>query len=677
MKRSICSLLLILCLLSQLWVPTRAASNMSTSAEGKVFIAELQGGASYSLSKAEKHVNSFMDKYGLQLTQQQFDALVDFVCALSNYTVLTSGNYQIERLISGGRYTDAQLAGALTAWGVKNANGSVSETNLCRRLREAKRFLYGSYSGNCDADFRWVIFNPNGGTLDSNFNTVTCFSYNDPYGDLGIPTKSGKHFAGWYTTAGSGGQHIYNGTLADQNRTLYARWADEPVSAPNTGGTNNGGNSAYPILKVSESLISFIKAHEGFSPTVYSDYSQQSIGYGTKWDPDKYPNGTITEAQADYELRVYLARFEKEVDRVLQKSTITTNQHRYDAIVSFTYNLGTQWVSTSNRIYNYIIKGYPSELEFVDAMGAWASAGGEILDTLMKRRMAEADMYLNGSYDKFSSTYFGAKLLVNTTDSSAVISKSGKSYAVFYCRAGQPVGTLPTATRNGYTFAGWYDTNNKKYTTDTVAPTGTLTLKAKWTKNTGSSGSQPTPDPVTGFIDVSSQDWYAPYVVAAVDKNLLVGLGNDCFGPNNTMTRAMAVTVLHRMAGTPAVIGAHSFTDVEKNTWYTNAITWAYQKNIVNGVSQTRFGVNDSITRQQLVTILYRFAQQVGVDTSGRVSLKEFSDASQIADYAKAPFQWAVAMGIINGNNGRLLPESPATRAQCAKIMVMFSDLMG
>ena len=258
MKHRICSLLLILCLLSQLWIPATAASSMTTGSDGKAFIDEHQGGKSYNLAQAEASVNAFIDKYSLSLKQHQFDALVDFVISLSNYTVLTSGNYQIERVIGSGNYTDAQLAGVLTAWGVKNSDGSVSETALRRRIREAKLFLYGSYSGDCEANFRYVIFNPNGGSLSGDFNTVTCFTYGAPYGDLGTPTKGGQFFAGWYTAAGSGGEHIFNNTSADRNRTLYAHWSDTAVPNPNTGTSGGTGNFDYPELKVSENLIQII-----------------------------------------------------------------------------------------------------------------------------------------------------------------------------------------------------------------------------------------------------------------------------------------------------------------------------------------------------------------------------------------------------------------------------------
>ena len=182
--------------------------------------------------------------------------------------------------------------------------------------------------------------------------------------------------------------------------------------------------------------------------------------------------------------------------------------------------------------------------------------------------------------------------------------------------------------------------------------------------------------PTIQFDDVPADAWYTPYVTVAVARELLNGLGKGRFGPNNTMTRAMAVTVLYRMAGSPEPTQTHPFIDVEEEMWYSDAIAWAYENAVVNGVSADRFGLNDSVTRQQLVTLLYRFAQQVGVDTSGRDPLEGFTDVDRISDYAKDPFRWAVAMGIINGTDGALLPVNSATRAQCAKIMVLFSDFM-
>lgn len=249
-----------------------------------------------------------------------------------------------------------------------------------------------------------------------------------------------------------------------------------PTVVPGVGATE-------PTGKFSEDLIAFLKEQEGFSPGIYWDYGQYTLGYGTRWDQSRYPDGTITEAEADYELRLTLAQFEKEVDRVLARGTVVHTQNQYDAILSFTYNLGSQWMSPSNRIYEYILFGYPSEEAFLDAMLAWSKAGGEILDGLVKRRMEEADLYLNGNYGGSSHSYMGAKLLVNTTDDTAVIESGDGTSALLYRRAGESVGQLPSASREGYDFTGWYDRDGTLYTEDTPAPGGVVTLLAGWESN--------------------------------------------------------------------------------------------------------------------------------------------------------------------------------------------------
>ena len=703
MKRRICSLILIFFLLAELWVPVSASGSMTTSADGKAFIKEMQAGQSYDLSKAEKQVNSFLSKYGLSLKQSQFDALVDLAVAYPGSNVLTSG-YNIEKTVAGKNYTDASLASAFTAW-VKDNDGSVSATKLTRRIREAKLFLYGSYDGNTDAKFRYVLFNPNGGDMVSS-NLVVCYPTGQTYGSLPTASRSGKHFAGWYTTASSG-DHIHNNLYVDSNRTVYAHWSDKSVSAPNdgpAGGTNVGGIS----LKVSENCVNFIKVTEGFSDKAYWDNSQWTIGYGTKWDSDKYPNG-VTRSEADYLLRLELSKFESTVDKLLEKGTVKHTQNQYDAIISFTFNLGSQWMKSGYRIYQYILFGHPSEADFISAMGAWANSGGGLSDPHMRRRMDEANMYLNGSYDRFSTTYFCAHMYAN----GGTMDSNGKSEGAVYCRAGQPLGELPTASRSGYYLKGWFSaaSGGTAYTSSTVTSklssnsTGVPKMYAQWSTTPVDNNTQPTepeptettqpptteppttappttappepPNPVDSFWDVNEGDWCYSYVDKAVNMGLLNGMTITSFAPNQTMTRGMVVTVLYRLAGSPSVSGyKHPFTDVSAGRWYTDGILWAYNKGIVNGLSDTVFGKNEPVTRQQLVTMLYRYAQYCGIDVSTESSLDSYPDGKSVSSYAKPAFRWAVAMGIINGSDGKLLPYGPATRAQCAKIMVVFSELI-
>ena len=157
----------------------------------------------------------------------------------------------------------------------------------------------------------------------------------------------------------------------------------------------------------------------------------------------------------------------------------------------------------------------------------------------------------------------------------------------------------------------------------------------------------------------------------ALSKGLMNGVGGGKFDPNGSLTRAMLVTILYRSEGSPKVGGeANPFTDVQAGQWYTDAVIWASKEGIVNGMTETTFAPNDSITREQIATILYRY------DGSPKVSgnLYQFSDAFSVSAYAYDAMLWAVKSGIINGLDGKLAPQDNATRAQTAKILYCYLE---
>ena len=177
------------------------------------------------------------------------------------------------------------------------------------------------------------------------------------------------------------------------------------------------------------------------------------------------------------------------------------------------------------------------------------------------------------------------------------------------------------------------------------------------------------------FIDVAEGDWFYDAVVYAYQNELMDGVGGNRFAPNSETTRAQLVTILYRLEGEPAVSGDLPFTDVESGTWYTDAILWAAQNNIVNGVSDTEFAPGDDLTRQQLVTILYRYAEAKGYDVSASADLSGYPDADQVQDYAQPAMAWAVAENIIQGmEDGTLKPAGNASRAQIATILMRFCE---
>ena len=182
--------------------------------------------------------------------------------------------------------------------------------------------------------------------------------------------------------------------------------------------------------------------------------------------------------------------------------------------------------------------------------------------------------------------------------------------------------------------------------------------------------SQPEPLP---FTDVKEGDWFHDAVRYVYDNGLMDGVGDGQFAPNATTNRAMVVTILYRLAGEPAVSGDAAFTDVAAGQWYTDAVLWAAQKGIVNGVSETEFSPAGDLTREQLATVLYRYAQDQGYDVSAQADLSGFPDAGDIQSYATQALSWAVAEGLLQGfEDDSLQPGGTATRAQIATILMRF-----
>ena len=210
-------------------------------------------------------------------------------------------------------------------------------------------------------------------------------------------------------------------------------------------------------------------------------------------------------------------------------------------------------------------------------------------------------------------------------------------------------------------------TENSDGTYTFTMPNGQVTVTATFVETEA-----PVAEP---FIDVAESDWFYDAVVYAYQNELMDGVGGNRFAPNSETTRAQLVTILYRLEGQPAVSGDLPFTDVEAGIWYTDAILWAAQNNIVNGVSDTEFAPGDDLTRQQLVTILYRYAEAKGYDVSASANLSGYPDADQVQDYAQPAMAWAVAENIIQGmEDGTLKPAGNASRAQIATILMRFCE---
>ena len=177
------------------------------------------------------------------------------------------------------------------------------------------------------------------------------------------------------------------------------------------------------------------------------------------------------------------------------------------------------------------------------------------------------------------------------------------------------------------------------------------------------------------FVDVSEDDWYYEAVKFANENKLFNGVSENEFGANVKMTRGMLVTVLYRLAGEPATNKSIPFADVDTAMYYANPISWAKQNGIVNGVDENNFAPDAEISRQQLVTILYRFAKLMGKDVSvgEDTNILSYDDVNQVAEYAIPAMQWACGDGVITGRTeSTLAPIGNATRAEVATMLMRF-----
>lgn len=177
---------------------------------------------------------------------------------------------------------------------------------------------------------------------------------------------------------------------------------------------------------------------------------------------------------------------------------------------------------------------------------------------------------------------------------------------------------------------------------------------------------------IKAFKDIATGAWFEDSVKVMLEKGIMKGVSDTAFEPTANVTRAQFVTMLYRIAGRPEA-GANTFADVPAGSYYEKAVAWASEKKIVNGYSKDKFAPSDSITREQLATMLYKYA---GSPEAKALDASAFGDADTVSDYAKAAVGWAVEKGIITGaENKTIAPKQNATRAQVAAMVERYLKL--
>ena len=245
---------------------------------------------------------------------------------------------------------------------------------------------------------------------------------------------------------------------------------------------------AASAMTVSDALIEIIKKEEGFSAKPYWDYSQYTVGYGTRCPDDmleEYQENGISEKEAETLLRNSLTFYENEVNKkFLDKYNLSLAQHQFDALVTFTYNCGGSWLSETSGTFHNVVKNGTTGSELIRAFSLWCSAGGSILPGLVRRRLCEANMYLNGEYsltkpDNFCYVYYNAN-------------GGSVSYRIQGYDSNEGIAPAYTPSYSGHTFKGWYtqQTGGSKVTVLTMELSGT-TLYARWSETDGEDETKP------------------------------------------------------------------------------------------------------------------------------------------------------------------------------------------
>lgn len=464
----------------------------------------------------------------------------------------------------------------------------------------------------------------------------------------------------------------------------------------------------YQTMSASQKIVDVIKDFEGFRSKAYWDNTQWTVGYGTRASG---PDVTVTRAEAERLLMKALSStYEPVVNDFCKKNNKQPTQQQFDALLDLTYNAGGSW--TTGSAVPDVVLNPTTALDIVKGFGAWSRSGGSVSYVHVNRRIREALIYLYGEYylayggqdcksglevvDNDDLPHFKAVIFKTN---SGKLSNGKTDYAGYY-----PVGdyyrAFIDATRSGYTLVGWKIT---KVGNDSVSDPErisiwdkveeNLELTAVWEKGTFTVApeeppvdyEEPTapeemPEVEIGmdrlpFTDVAENIWYRDAVSYVYRNGYMNGTTATTFDPNGSMTRGMLVTVLYRIDGSEPVSNQEKacFDDIA-GAYYTDAVAWAYSNDIVKGVTATTFAPNRVVTRQEAITIFYRYCvDSTMARAESGTALKGFADLGQVSGYATDAFNWAVATGLVvgsvSGGKTYLNPTNSLTRAQAAALL--------
>ena len=498
-----------------------------------------------------------------------------------------------------------------------------------------------------------VTLNANGGVI-ANGKDITSYTYSD---GATLPTandmtREGYTFKGWYTDSGFSGSPVTAISNTDMgNKEFYAKWTRNTTPII-PGDTVNyivehykASNNGY-TLEETEYLGDKIGSNVTAEPKIYTGYTYNpdAVGSVTKGTLKKISSAAdIVTLKLYYDLTVYNVIVEND-----------GNGSAYAAPASATMGEKITLTSTANSGYRFKEWQIVSGDVTISGDAFTMPAGNVTVKALFERKSGGGSGGATTYYTLTFETNGGSSIQTISTTSSKTIDLS--SY-------------VPTL--GGYDFTGWYSDKALTQKITEIKLNGSNTVYAGWVKRDLDAGNNP-------FIDINPGDWFYNDVMFVYEKALMSGTSANTFAPYGNITRGQLAVILYRMEGSPAVERKNSLTDVEYGpgtVWFYDAATWAHQNGIMEGSGNNKFAPDDSVTREQLASILYRYAQVKGYNVTNTGNLDGFTDKENISDWAREAIRWVISCGIMNGRENNLFdPKGIATRAEVAVMLHRFIE---
>lgn len=401
--------------------------------------------------------------------------------------------------------------------------------------------------------------------------------------------------------------------------------------------------AAKDEMLFSDEIVEFLKEKEGFEADAYRDGSGWSIGYGTVCEEDEYPDG-ISKRDAEERLLEELQEYADEINTFLDKNGATVSQSEFDALCSLTYNIGPVWMTGDYVIKEIVLNGAKNytDAEVVSAFAVCCHVDGEVYETLIPRRIAEAKIFLYSDYEDDS----GAEFVYLILDADG-----GKLERDVLCfQKGAAYGTLPNAEKAGYVLSGWR-TQSGTMLTEQDAASKNLTVTAVWAEE----GAARLPDV---FPDVKGTDWFYTYISELASKGVINGFEDGYFYPYSNVTYAQALKLILLASG----YSSQESTDGEH--WAKGYLDYAVTKGFVADGAIT--DLDAAINRNEIAAIAAKALELTG---SGAQSAFYDTDNKNVSALFEA--------GIIEGSveNGQRLykGENDITRAEISAIISRIS----